>query len=132
VGPWTLLRELSHPASWLAGKPLVPSSPGRGQQRAGRGRSSIEPPAPAKAPEVEHFARTLAEILRDGLAEDEFSSLVVVAPLRLLESLREQMGARIARRLVATRDEDMSALPQCELEAALARPVVATTTGERG
>ncbi|HEX4148991.1 MAG TPA: host attachment protein [Pirellulales bacterium] len=116
-GPWTLVQSLEHPASRLQDNELVEGQPGRQQQSFGKGsRSAMEPPTNPKEVQREAFATELARTLNHAYDLNSYADLALFAPPHFLGLLRKALGAKLAKRVVASFDKDYSLLPLHELQ----------------
>jgi protein required for attachment to host cells len=110
----TPLRELSHPASRAKEMDLVSDQPGRVRQSRSATRSALESTRHKKI-EADRFARELADALEQGLAEDAYARLILVAPPEFLGRLRRQLSERVSGRIVAEVKRDYLHLEPREL-----------------
>lgn len=72
-----LIEERYHPESRLKESELVSDGPGKYQAMSGRG--AYEAKTSAKNVEADHFAREILKVIQEGLKEQQFQSLIVVA-----------------------------------------------------
>jgi protein required for attachment to host cells len=85
----------------------------RTQESGSSARHAIEPRLSLKEHEKRVFAARLAGYLRGGL--DQFDRLVLVAPARFLNLVREGLPANVARKIAVTRNKDLTWMPESEI-----------------
>lgn len=118
--PWVLVRELAHPRSAAKVSEIVSDKPGRWQHSVGGSRSATDPRTPPKEVEAEHFARELAQALREGYTRNAFARLILVAPPHFLGLLRQCLGNGVRDALAASVDRNWTDLAVQELPGRLA------------
>lgn len=111
-GALRLSREIDHPEGRLRERDREADRPGRGNSRKGGGaRHGLSP----QETSVEHDARMFALRLVDELEHERiqgaFDRLAVVAPPKLLGTIKNAMPGILRGMLVATLDKDMRGLP---------------------
>jgi protein required for attachment to host cells len=89
--------------------------PGRAFESAGMARHGVGERHDLHAQEKAKFARLVAERLNGEAAAGAFDELVVVAPSRSLQPLRDALNTAAAERLVGTLDKDLVKTPDDEL-----------------
>jgi protein required for attachment to host cells len=89
--------------------------PGRSYESATSAHHSVgerhDPHVMAK----EKFARFVAEQLNTAAVRDEFDELLIIAPARVLQALREALHPRATAKVVGTLDKDLVKTPNHEL-----------------
>jgi protein required for attachment to host cells len=114
--PWQLERELEHPASRAKATDLTTDVPGRVKQSFGAGsRPAMEDPTDPKEVEAQTFARSLAAALEQGLNQNRFERLTLVAPPHFLGLLRGAVPEQVAKRIHQSVNKDYTHLPGREL-----------------
>jgi hypothetical protein len=78
----------------------------RTQESGNAARHGIEPRLSLKDNEKRLFAARLAGYLKGGLGK--FDRLVLVAPMRFLNVLKEEMPDAVAQKISATRSKDLT------------------------
>lgn len=125
-----LLREFEHSQSRAHNRELVSDRPGRTQQATPPGaasgaskgnRSAMEPHTTPKAVEHEHFAHELAKFLHQGLVNEEYADLVLVAGPQFLGLLRNILDEQVVKHVRASVDKDYTYFTPPELEHHLGR-----------
>lgn len=91
-GKATEIADLSHPEARLHDAELASDAPGRSYDSHGEGRHGMEPSTPPKDREARRFADEIARCVDEGLTEDRFESLVLMAPPRFLGLLRQALS----------------------------------------
>ncbi len=118
IGPrreWELIRELEHPAGRAKGRDIVTDRAGRVKQSFSPMRPAMELTKPLHAIEAERFAHAIAKILENGVAENAYERLVLVAPPHFLGLLRATIAPTVSKRVDQTFDKDYTALTPGEL-----------------
>jgi len=93
-------------------------APGRSFSSVGPGRSAYEE-ADFHQIEEDRFAAETAELLRRRALENDFESLIVVAPPRTLGELRKNYHKEVETRLAGEIDKDLTRHTIAEIEQAL-------------
>lgn len=118
--PWVLRREYVHHESRLKGAELQSDRPGRTQESARPGVSTLlEPHLTAKEAEARAFARILVDDLEDARKHSRYQRLAITAPPHFLGLLREHLTPQLASLVALTLDKDYTHLPDQELPAKL-------------
>ncbi|HVA50667.1 MAG TPA: host attachment protein [Pirellulales bacterium] len=105
--PWELIEELGHPESRMKNREINMKEQGRTRQIFGAGhRPRMEPDTEPKEVEAEHFAHELVDKLSDGLNQNAYAALALVAPPHFLGHLRKLLSDQASKCLVATVDKD--------------------------
>jgi protein required for attachment to host cells len=89
--------------------------PGRVHERSGQVRHGMEPPTPGSERVREDFARELVGRLHEGVTEQRFDQLVLVAPPTMLGTLRGLLDDALRERVSAELGKDLTKLPVHEL-----------------
>lgn len=117
------IQGFEHPDSRARVRELMADANGRkpgGQavttHPAGIGRPGAAPDTNAK--EVEHlkFAGELCDVLKQGLNEHSYDSLILVAPPHFLGLLRDKLDPQVEKHLEGHVDKDYLALDPRELQ----------------
>lgn len=94
------LEALTHSESRAQKQDLVSDRPGRGWANAsGDARHSMDEPTDPAHYEQERFARFLADKLLEGLRQNAYQHLVLIAAPHFLGQLRERLDPNVARRV---------------------------------
>lgn len=101
----TVRLDLTSDARQTAGKLAADRLP-RTQESGSAARHGIEPRLSLKDNEKRLFAARLAGYLKGGLGS--FDRLVLVAPMRFLNVLREEMPDAVTQKISATRSKDLT------------------------
>lgn len=91
---------------------------GRAPSTAGRGQSSMDEPDYHQQ-EEDRFAVDAADLLKRRALGNDFESLIIVAPPRMLGELRKHYHAAVSARLSGEIDKDLTGHPIDKIEAAL-------------
>lgn len=108
----TVRLDLTSGARQTAGKLAADRLP-RMQESANAARHGIEPRLALKDHEKRVFAARLADYLRGGLGN--FDQLVIVAPVRFLNLLRNTVSDAVAKKISATRGKDLTWMTDAEV-----------------
>lgn len=108
----TVRLEAKSAARLTAGK-LADTRLPRTQESGSAARHGIEPRLSLKDHEKRLFATRLAAYLKGGAGS--FDRLVLVAPTRFLNLLRETLPAPVARKVAATRGKDLTWMTESEV-----------------
>lgn len=111
-----LRLEANSLAPKTAGKLAADRLP-RTQESAGSARHAIEPRLSLKDHEKRVFAERLVGYLKGSVGS--FDQLVLVAPVRFLNLLRDSLPANVARKVAVTRGKDMTWMADSEVLAHL-------------
>lgn len=101
----TVRLDLTSDARQTAGKLAADRLP-RTQESGSAARHGIEPRLSLKDNEKRLFAARLAGYLKGGLGN--FDQLVLVAPMRFLNVLKEEVPDAVAQKISATRSKDLT------------------------
>jgi protein required for attachment to host cells len=94
---------------------LLRDRPARVQESATTARHGIERKVNPRD-KIEHkFIKEIAADLRDDKTMDGFDNLVIVAPAKLLNVLRESLPQALASQLVDAIDKDLTKIPDGDL-----------------
>lgn len=97
---WRLVGEFEHLQSREQNQDLMPNRGAR-IQHTGEGadyRNALEPTSLWDV-EAKRFANELNDILKRGIAQQQFQDLIVIAPPRFLGMLRKQFDKPVAMRV---------------------------------
>lgn len=108
----TVRLDLASDARATAGKLAADRLP-RTQESGNMARHGIEPRLALKDHEKRLFAARLAGYLKGG--SSDFDRLVVVAPMRFLNLLRESVPDAVAKKISATRGKDLTWMTDAEV-----------------
>lgn len=93
-------------------------APGRSFSSVGAGRSAYEE-TDFHQLEEDRFAAETAELLKKRALENDFESLIIVAPPRTLGELRKNYHKEVAQRLTGEIDKDLTRHTLADIEKAL-------------
>jgi protein required for attachment to host cells len=99
----------------LSNRELRRDMPGRSFASVGPGRSSYDESDSRQVGE-DRFAAETADMLNRRALENEFESLIVVAPPRTLGELRKSYHAELERRLAGEVPKNLTNTPVSEIE----------------
>lgn len=108
----TVRLDATSEARKTAGKLASDRLP-RAQESSASARHAIEPRLSLKDHEKKVFAARLAGYLKGGL--DNFDQLVLVAPTRFLNLVREALPANVAKKIAMTRGKDLTWMTDAEV-----------------
>jgi protein required for attachment to host cells len=108
----TVRLEVDSPALRTVGKLAADRLP-RMQESANMARHGIEPRLSLKDHEKQVFASRLAGYLKGGL--DRFDRLVLVAPMRFLNLVRDTLPTDVAKKVAVTRGKDLTWMADSEV-----------------
>lgn len=109
----TLLEEAQRES--LANRDQRRDVPGRSFSSVGPGRSAYDE-ADSRQIGEDRFAAATAEMLNERALENEFESLIIVAPPRTLGELRKYYHGELNRRLIGEIDKNLTNAPVPEIE----------------
>ena len=89
--------------------------PGRSFESVGMARHAISPRSDPERLEEQRFAASLVSRLDKEAEHASFDKLVLVAPPTMLGDLRAALTPRLAQRVVATLDKDLTKFPVVKL-----------------
>lgn len=114
--PWVLEKEFEHPDSRAKATDLTTDVPGRVKQSFGSGsRPAMEDPTDPKEVAAQAFARILAEAVEQGLHQNKFERLTLVAPPHFLGLLRGSVPEQVSKRVHQSFNKDYTSLPARDL-----------------
>jgi len=108
----TLRLNVTSDARQTAGK-LASSRLPRTQESASSARHAIAPRLSLKDHEKRAFATRLAAYLKGGF--DGFDQLVLVAPVRFLNLVRDALPDDVSRKIAVTRGKDLTWMTDAEI-----------------
>jgi len=110
------VADLVHPASRQKGSELDFDRPGHVTSGAhGAGSAEYRPRAEPHERELGHFAREIARLVDEGIAQGRCAGLVLVASNPFLGHLRAELGERARERVLRSVAHDYTALGDAEL-----------------
>jgi protein required for attachment to host cells len=109
----TLVEEAQQES--LANRDQRRDVPGRSFSSVGPGRSAYDE-ADSRQIGEDRFAAATAEMLNERALENEFESLIIVAPPRTLGELRKYYHGELNRRLIGEIDKNLTNAPVPEIE----------------
>jgi protein required for attachment to host cells len=113
---WHAVGVYDHPASRSKTSDLQSDHLGqRAPEGAGVHHGALAPASSPKENEKEHFGRSLASMLAQGIRSRRFYRWVLVAPPHFLGMLRNELSPELTKRLLATVDKDLSHLKEGDL-----------------
>lgn len=95
-------------------------SPGTSFSSVGSGRSSYEP-TDFHQLEEDRFAADTAELLKKRALNNDFESLIIIAPPKTLGELRKHYHKEVESRITLELDKDLTGHTVPQIEEALAR-----------
>ncbi|MEO5373172.1 MAG: host attachment protein [Alphaproteobacteria bacterium] len=101
-------EELDFIGTRLASRDIGSDRPGRASDGTGSGRHAIEPPTDPRRHNAVAFARSLVEMLEEGLGRGAYERLVLVAPPRALGDLRTLLPDAVRERVIAELNNDLT------------------------
>jgi protein required for attachment to host cells len=108
----TVRLDVTSDARQTAGKLAADRLP-RTQESAGSARHGIAPRISLKDHEKRLFAARLADYLKGGLGN--FDQLVLVAPMRFLNLVRQTLPDNVAKKISVMRGKDLSWMSDAEV-----------------
>ncbi|MFA6115401.1 MAG: host attachment family protein [Sphingomonas sp.] len=93
-------------------------APGLSYSSVGNGRSTMDE-VDFHQQEEDRFAVDAADLLRRRALANEFESLIIVAPPRMLGELRKHYHAEVSARITGELDKDLTNHPILEIESAI-------------
>lgn len=110
------IEDLVHPASRQKGVELARDRPGHVEGTGhGLGSTAYVPKTDPRDREHDHFARTVAQVLNDGVAAGRCAGIVLVASNPFLGRVRSHLSAQADRAVLRTVPHDYTGLPEQEL-----------------
>ncbi|NJO37632.1 MAG: host attachment protein [Rhizobiales bacterium] len=106
------LRLQGHP---LRDRELGADRPGRSFDRTGEQRHSMQPRSDPHLVEEERFAREIVAALDQAARRQRFDRLVLVAPPKLMGTLRGLLSQKLADKIVGELTKDLTKIPSHEL-----------------
>jgi protein required for attachment to host cells len=116
-GTYAHVADLVHPQSRMKGEQLASDRPGHVEGTGhGLGSTTYLPRTDPRVREHDHFARELAAVLDEGVAQGRCAGLVLVASDPFLGQLKSHLGVQTRKLLLRTVASDYTALRDDELE----------------
>lgn len=116
---YDMIEEIASPVAGKPSRALLTERPGRSFDSMGGQRHAMEPRTNPKTDAKHAFMRDIAKQLGGMVKKGGAAELVLVAPPRMLATLRDSLDARSGKAVRATLGKDLSKLPARELYAAL-------------
>jgi len=113
------IRSFDAAAAHQSSAALGSERPGRTGERASGLRHAIEPRADRHQQAKEVFAELVADTINQAAGRGEFLSFVLIAPTRLLPTIRDGLDARARDMLVGSLAKDLTKVPDGDLPAHL-------------
>lgn len=110
-GQLRLSREIDHPEGRLRERDRAADRPGRGTSRKSGARHGLSPEETGVEHDARMFALRLVDELEHERIQGAFDRLAVVAPPKLLGTIKNAMPGILRGMLIATLDKDMRGLP---------------------
>lgn len=123
--PLSLITSIEHPRGRLKAGQLESDRPGRAYDRIGGGRHSLSSEEPSPDRVAHEFALRLIERVDHARTQRAFERLVLIAPPKLLGSLRSALPDALRALLVATLPKDLQHSHAEEVSEQLAEMVLA-------
>jgi len=89
--------------------------PGRTQESAISTRHAVQPREDLHRADKRSFAHAVAAAVNLASAQDEFDSLVLVAPTHVLADLRQALDASTQRKITRQLQKDLTKVPDADL-----------------
>jgi protein required for attachment to host cells len=120
-GDLQLVRTLAHPAGSAHVRDLISDAPGRGYDRTGPARHSMEPDTGVKEEERRRFVKELVEWLKNAHLQGKFDQLVILAAPAVLGVLRKTLSGGLQQAVVKEIPKDVIGQAEDKIRAQLAR-----------
>lgn len=115
-GLYTHVADLIHPESRQKGSELAGDRPGHVDRLGhGLGSTAYAPHTDPHQREHDHFARELAKLLDDGVADGRCGGLLLMASNPFLGQLKSRLGEQARRAVVRTVPKDGTGLRDDQL-----------------
>jgi protein required for attachment to host cells len=116
VGVFKPVADLVHPQSRLKGEQLGSDRPGHAHaEGAGRAGTFYAPHTDPREREHDRFAREVAAVVDDGVAQERCAGITLVASDPFLGQLKSHLGSRARKLLLRTVAADYTTLRDDEL-----------------
>jgi protein required for attachment to host cells len=110
---WTLLETMAHDESRARASELGSDRPGsRSSEGASVHHDALAPASTPKEVEKEHFAHSLAGRLDHRSRSGHLEAWVLVAPPHFVGLIKKSLTPELAKRLMATVDNDLTGLDE--------------------
>ena len=109
------LSSIDSASAHLRSRDIGTDQPGRSFESAASAHHAVGQRHDLHTMEKEKFARLVAEQLSAASARDEFDELLLVAPTRTMNELREALDEKTLARVVGTLEKDLVKTPDHEL-----------------
>lgn len=110
-GPLRIIGTMSPGSNHRFSRDIASDKPGRSFSSLDARRSSIEPRHDLKQMEEEQFGIELVNMLQRSLDEKAFDTLLVVAPHRMLGTIRRHSSSNLRSRISADAAKELLKLP---------------------
>ena len=102
------IEDLVHPESRQHAGDITSDLPGKQHDGNTSGHHRVDTTSEPHKQEVTHFAREVANHLRDKLMSNEFSHLVIVAEPSFLGALRNQLDEQVKKLVTLEVDKNLT------------------------
>jgi protein required for attachment to host cells len=109
-----VIDETFH-GSNLPGREIMSDRPGRTFDSAGKGRHAKVPPSDPREVEKRRFAREMAALLDEGVKQDRYDRLVIIAPPKALGHLRAELSEGVRAKVSGEINRDLIHVPLHDL-----------------
>jgi protein required for attachment to host cells len=109
------IEGMSMETEHLRAREIGADKPGRSFESVGTARHAISPRSDPERLEEQRFAASLVSRLDKEAEHSNFDRLVLVAPPTMLGDLRAALTPRLAQRVAATLDKDLTKTPDHKL-----------------
>jgi protein required for attachment to host cells len=120
-GGLTLGRTFTHPAGAAHVRDLITDAPGRGYDRTGPARHSMEPDTGVKEEERRRFVKEVVEWLSGAHLQGKFDRLVLLAAPAVLGVLRKTLSGGLQQAVVKEIPKDVIGQSEDKIQAQLVR-----------
>lgn len=115
------IHALSHPESQMYARQLRTGGKGDVMDSAGSGQRQPDPQTNTSEKHAEHFAKELADFLRQKRNDDAFAGLVLVAEPKVLGRLRDNLDQRTEQLVIDSIDKNWVKQDKQQIEKLLER-----------
>ena len=120
-GNLALVRTFMHPAGAAHVRDLITDAPGRGYDRTGPARHSMEPDTGVREEERRRFVKELVGWLNSARLQGKFDQLVILAAPAVLGVLRKTLGGGLQQAVVKEIPKDVIGQGEDKIRAQLVR-----------
>jgi len=107
------IGSIDSAAAHLRSRDIGTDRPGRQSESATIGHHAVGQRHDLHAMEKERFARLIADQIRDRIRQ--FDELLLIAPPRVLQEIREALSSACSAKLIGTLEKDLVKTPDHEL-----------------